>query len=217
MKEEELENNENSDNEDFYVEIREDDNLKTSENEIEVIKISELLFTKNCKYTKKINSINELENEFLIEVENLANKYGVLRDDFLTIFSLETIKTFSPCILNPHNNAIGLIQFTGKTLEDDIKVSFDEMAKTTRVEQLEYVDKYLTKYKSNIDDLTSLYLAVFLPSIIDESSNDNFIIPQKYYNQNIALDKNRNGEIKISEIKYYLEIYEVSSEREIFS
>ena len=206
----ELENNENSDNEDFYVELESDNNLKISENEIEVIKISELLFTKNCKYTKKINSINELENEFLIEVENLANKYGVLRDDFLTIFSLETIKTFSPCILNPYNNAIGLIQFTGKTLEEDIEVSFDEMAKTTRVEQLEYVDKYLSKYKSDIDDLTSLYLVIFLPSVIKESSNEDFVIPQKYYKQNTALDENNDGEIKISEINYYLEEYRVS-------
>ena len=196
-------------NNEFNIKIR-NNNLKSSENEIEVVEISELLFTKNCKYTKKINRVDELENEFLEGVQDLANKYGVSRDDFLTIFSLETIKTFSPCILNRNNYAIGLIQFTERTLEDDIKVSFDEISLMTRVEQLEYVDKYLSKYKSDIKDLSSLYLAVFLPSIIDESSNEDFVIPQKYYKQNIPLDKNQNGEIKVSEINYYLEEHKVS-------
>ena len=208
--EEDLEDNESSNEEDFYVELERNNNLKSSENEIEVVEISELLFTKNCKYTKKINRVDELENEFLEGVQDLANKYGVSRDDFLTIFSLETIKTFSPCILNRNNYAIGLIQFTERTLEDDIKVSFDEISLMTRVEQLEYVDKYLSKYKSDIKDLSSLYLAVFLPSIIDESSNEDFVIPQKYYKQNIPLDKNQNGEIKVSEINYYLEEHKVS-------
>ena len=171
---------------------------------------SDFIFEDNCKYKKKINDIDELEEEFLKGVENLSSKYnGVSSDDFLTIFSLETIKTFSPCILNPHNKAIGLIQFTGETLKE-LDVSFDEMSVMTRTEQLKYVDKYLIRYKSDIKDLTSLYLAIFLPSIIEESSNDNFIIPQKYYKQNIALDENNDGEIKISEINYYLEEYKFS-------
>ena len=117
--------------------------------------------------------------------------------------------------VNSSSGATGLIQFTPQTAKD-LGTTTAELKNMSPVEQLDYVEKYLVKYKKAAGfkaneklDAGDLYALVFLPGranrdiLTDES--------EKYYAANApALDLNNDGKITKDELSRRMMTHRVS-------
>jgi hypothetical protein len=71
----------------------------------------------------------------------------------------------------------------------------------TAVEQLDYVERYFTPYKGRLQTLEDVYLAILYPAAIGtDPSSELFKKGTIAYQQNIGLDKNKDGAVTPAEI-----------------
>ena len=145
--------------------------------------------------------------DFIEKVKAICLRLGINPDWLMIVMKFETANTFSPSIKNKGSGAVGLIQFTEIT-QKDLGVTLAQLGAMTAVRQLDYVEKYLTPYKSKISDVYSLYLAVFSPAFLgrpDEqviySKSATTELARRRYELNKGLDINKDGVITIWEIK----------------
>lgn len=140
------------------------------------------------------------EPNFYNEVVRISENLGTAPENLLSVISFETGGTFSPSIKNAVNGkATGLIQFMPNTASS-LGTSTNELAKMTATEQLSFVERYLSPFAGKINNLSDLYMAVFMPKFI--TSSDNTEIAQEggtVYSQNSGLDINKDGAITKSE------------------
>lgn len=107
------------------------------------------------------------DKAFQKQVTRVAKKYNVSEDDLYRVMAFESMGTFSPSVRNEHG-ATGLIQFMPSTAKE-LGTSTDELAKMSRAEQMNYVDKYFATHrlkkakKPTVDDL---YLTIFKPKAV---------------------------------------------------
>ena len=87
---------------------------------------------------------NILDQEFVDKTNEVASRLGI-RDvnELLRVFDLETRGTFSASEVNPDSGATGLIQFMSKYGAKTVGKTLEELKAMSRVEQLDYVEKYL--------------------------------------------------------------------------
>ncbi len=142
--------------------------------------------------------------DFVIEVENIASRLGTDAKFLMTAMAFETGGTFSPSIQNSQSGAIGLIQFTDIAIErinKDYKTSLtkNKLKSMTRVEQLEYVEKYLNPYKGQLDSIEDVYMAILWPDAVGKGSSYEIFSRQIEYDQNKGLDVNNDGKITVAE------------------
>jgi hypothetical protein len=157
-------------------------------------------YAENCKYTKTINSIDELEDEFKEGISKLSQKYNNIGEEyFYQAIAFETANTFSPCIIN-NIGAVGLIQFTQSTAKDELKTTSKELSELTRTEQLEFVDLFLNRHKDKIVNPEDIYWAIHLPTSLDSGKDLLYDDSSKYYARNPALDVNKDGKVYKSEV-----------------
>lgn len=127
----------------------------------------------------------------------------------MTVMSIETSKiidgkpepTFDPTIESPHSSAVGLIQFTAATATE-LKTTTGKLKAMSAVDQMDYVQKYLLKYKGKLSSVEDTYFAVFNPGFIGKGDNE--ILPDKFYLPNKGLDKNADGKISRGEVAAYV-------------
>ena len=142
------------------------------------------------------------DTEFMSEVERLSKKYKWDPSILLGIIDFETGGTFSPSKANAAGSgATGLIQFI-QTTARSLGTSTSELAKMTRAEQMQFVEKYLDQFGSKIvgADPADVYMAVLFPKAINKS--DDFVLfkfGSKAYRQNSGLDRNGDGTITKAE------------------
>ena len=113
----------------------------------------------------------------------------------------ETGGTYNPAEKNKAGSgAVGLIQFMPATLKE-WGVTTEQAAKMTRVEQLELVKKHLKRWTRPGDDFRDVYMSILFP-VAAGKPNDYVLFtkgtkekPNISYNQNIGLDKNKDGTI----------------------
>jgi len=133
---------------------------------------------------------------FRAELVRVSDRLGVDPSALAAVISFETGGTFSASIRNPHSSAVGLIQFMEQTAER-LGTSTDVLAAMSAIEQLAYVETYLRLAAGGrlLFSPTDLYMAVFAPSAIGRP--DGWPIPYsgKAYEQNSALDRDRDGQI----------------------
>lgn len=161
---------------------------------------------------KKADPLATVKNDpsFISKVKQVANSVKCDFTHLLGLMEIESASTFSPSIFNGINH-YGLIQFAEsykkvqlfhKKVGDTTKglTAKRQLTKLTRVEQMDYVEGFLDKWKkangmgSQTLSPSDLYTLVFLPDYADKpdtyvfatKSND----PLLYWKQNPALRDN---------------------------
>jgi hypothetical protein len=129
----------------------------------------------------------------LLELMNIANKYGFPGEWLINLIGFETGKTYSPSITNSIG-ATGLIQFMPSTASGNcLKTTTDALRKMTFKQQLAYVDKYLycnlkphLKFGKVPDTFTQgdLFMTIFYPVAVNKP---NFVFPDKVVRANSGI------------------------------
>ena len=135
------------------------------------------------------------DGAFLGAVETTSQNLGINSADLLTAISFETVGTFRPDIKNPGSTATGLIQFLESTAKG-LGTSTSALAKMSRVEQMEYVEKYLRPFKGRMKNLGDVYMAIHWPAGVGK--DDSYVMYRKGSNNYVAnknLDVNGDGTV----------------------
>lgn len=131
----------------------------------------------------------------------ISKQLEISPDYLMACIAFETGETFSPSIKNAAGSgAVGLIQFMPETAKY-LKTSTSELEKMSAVDQLDYVKKYFSTYKKKLRTLEDVYMAILLPTAIGKPIDHVFFRKgTKAYQQNIGLDKNKDGKIVLKEV-----------------
>lgn len=144
----------------------------------------------------------QADTEFLGEVNRIAEKLDMPAANLLGIMDFETGGTFNPAQKNAAGSSgTGLIQFMAKTAKS-LGTSTKELAKMTRTEQLQWVERYLDQYGDMIQgaSVEDVYMSVLYPKAIGKSPDYTlFTRGSKAYTQNRGLDTNRDGKVSKAE------------------
>jgi len=148
------------------------------------------------------------DKKFVSEVEKLSTELKIPVNYLWAVMGFETGGTFDPAEYNKGpdgtkesgSGAVGLIQFMPATLKE-WGVTTEQAAKMTRVEQLELVKKHLKRWTRPGDDFRDVYMSILFP-VAAGKPNDYVLFtkgtkekPNTRYDQNIGLDKNKDGTI----------------------
>lgn len=121
----------------------------------------------------------------------------------MVVMELETAGTFDPSITNSLGYT-GLIQF-GKAAASDIGTTTNALRAMNALDQLDYVERYLTPYKSKMNRLPDVYLAVFFPAAIGKQDGwtlqTSRLSAERIAKWNPGFDVNKDKVIQIWEIK----------------
>lgn len=92
---------------------------------------------------------------------------------------------FNPQAVNPSTNATGLIQFIPSTARS-LGTTTDALRGMTGVQQMAYVEKYLSKFKGKFNSPADTYMAVFYPAAIGKPADWSFPSEVSRYNPGIT-------------------------------
>lgn len=146
--------------------------------------------------TMKAREVMTADPEFASEVNRLATKYGVPPNALLAVMQFES--GFSPSIRNAAGSgATGLIQFMPSTARA-LGTTTDALAQMSRAEQMVYVEKYFDQFASRLSggSIDDIYMAVLWPAAAGKT--DEYVLfsrGTRAYEQNIGLDKNKDGTV----------------------
>ena len=144
---------------------------------------------------------------FISKVIDLCGRLGIDPQWLMIVMRFESAGTFLPNVKNPNSSAVGLIQFTAVGASAVGKTTA-QLAAMSAVEQLDYVEKYLTPYRGRMTDLYQVYMAVFAPTYIGRPDAQKvYASPSVSYTANRALDTNNDGVITVGEIKSVIRRY----------
>ncbi len=133
--------------------------------------------------------------DFIKAVKGTAKSLNCSYIDLLACMAFETGRTFNPAIRNSIG-ATGLIQFI-KPTAISLGTTTDELAGMTRVEQMQWVEKYFKKgpvAKVAQPQLEDLYMQILWPVAVGKDLD--YVLfkePTKAYEQNKGLDKEKKG------------------------
>jgi hypothetical protein len=142
--------------------------------------------------------------DFNKKLDKVASALGVKSSDLLAVMKQES--GVNPSAQNGTSGATGLIQFMPDTARR-LGTTTAELRQMSGVEQLDYVYKYYKMTGVGNGTLGDLFMAVFMPKYI--GYDDDFVLGQrgasgfsgKVYAQNRGLDRNRDGEITVADVK----------------
>ena len=145
--------------------------------------------------------LNAIKNpDFKAKLQLVADKLGIDPSSLITVMKKES--NIDPAAVNKKSGATGLIQFMPKTALS-LGTTTDALRKMSAVDQLDYV--YLYYKKAGVKpgmDAGDLYVATFYPAALGKSKDT--VIGRKgspVYDQNVILDKNRDGYITVADIR----------------
>ena len=101
----------------------------------------------------------------MAKVQHIAGKLDIPPEWLMAVMWFES--KIDPRAQNPYTNATGLIQFYPGTAIG-MGTTINRLLHMTNVEQLDWVYDYLKVYKSKLDSVESVYLAVFYPRAMDK-------------------------------------------------
>jgi hypothetical protein len=146
------------------------------------------------------------DTAFQEEVSAVAGRLGISEADLYAVMSFETGGTFNPGIRNAAGSgATGLIQFMPSTARG-LGTTTEALAGMSRVEQLQYVEKYLSNKGIRGGNLSDVYMSVLFPAAVGKP--DNFVLFGRgamsgytgvAYTQNKGLDSNGDGSVTKAE------------------
>ena len=148
------------------------------------------------------------DKEFLKRVDEVSKKIGANPADLLGLMASES--GLNPQSVNSSSGATGLIQFMPDTARE-LGTSTSALRGMSRVEQMDYVEKYLLKTAPKNPTPGHLYTSVFLPAFAKKPAN--YVVakrggftdswgnhPASWYTGNAGLDMNKDGSITIAEL-----------------
>lgn len=97
------------------------------------------------------------------------------------------------------HRATGLIQFMPFTSKE-LGITNTELREMTNVQQLDYVEKYLKRFKGKFKSFVDVYLSVFYPIAVGRG-DDYTITRDIIAMQNSIFDRNKDLDITVLEIK----------------
>jgi len=152
----------------------------------------------NYNQIQGVRGNRHVTQEFLNEVENVAQRLGTRPEYLLSVMSFETGGSFNPSIRNGIG-ATGLIQFLPSTARG-LGTSTDALSRMSSVEQLRYVEKYFDQpnFRGRLGSLEGLYTAVLSGRARQNSEDVLFTRGTAAYRQN-PLDWNNDGRITAGE------------------
>jgi hypothetical protein len=137
---------------------------------------------------------------FRTKTAAIEQRLGMQKGDLLRIMDFETGGTFSPAQRNQAGSgATGLIQFMPDTAKA-LGTTTEALAAMSPEQQLDMVEKYLSKYKGRIGSLEDAYMAVLYPEAIGKGGGYRlFTEGTKAYEQNAALDTDKKGYVTVDD------------------
>ena len=143
---------------------------------------------------------------FVKEVIAISQRLEINPNWLMAVMELETAGTFNPAITNKLGYT-GLIQF-GEAAAKDIGTTTLYLRVLSGLEQLKYVEKYLSRYKGKMNSLEDTYLAVFFPAAIGKAQgwilHTSRLSAGRIANWNPLFDVNKDNAIQVWEIKQKL-------------
>jgi hypothetical protein len=132
---------------------------------------------------------------FRTKVREICAFLGCNPSDLMAAMAFETGESFSPSIRNKLSGATGLIQFMPSTARN-LGTTTDALAAMTAENQLNYVARYFTPFKGHLSTIEDVYMAILWPKAVGASNQTVlFAQPSQAYEQNQALDSNRDGAV----------------------
>ena len=110
--------------------------------------------------------------DFVKKVKDVSADLGIPPNWLMVAMDIETASTFNPAITNSLGYT-GLIQF-GTVAAKELGTTTAKLRKMNGVEQLDYVYRYLKRYKSKFKSLQDVYLSILFPIAVGKP--DNWII-----------------------------------------
>jgi len=142
----------------------------------------------------------KVRDDFKRKTITISHRLNMDPSHLMAIMAFETGRSFDPSITNhAGSGATGLIQFMPATAKG-LGTSTSRLALMNAVEQLDYVEAYLTPYAGRMENLASAYMAVLYPRAVGKP--DSYILFRKgsrAYKLNRGLDANDNGQITKAE------------------
>ena len=136
----------------------------------------------------------------------MAGRLGISEADLMAVMSFETGGTFNPSIPNAAGSgATGLIQFMPSTARG-LGTTTEALARMSRAEQMQYVEKYLSNKGVRGGNLSDVYMAVLFPAAVGKP--DDYVLfgrgamsgyTGRAYTQNRGLDSNGDGSVTKAE------------------
>lgn len=155
-----------------------------------------LIFAENVKTNQKA---------FIEKVILISTKLSIDPNWLMAVMQFES--GLNPAKVNPFSKAVGLIQFMPDTAQS-LGTSLTALKAMSNVQQLDYVYRYLSFYKSKIKAFVDLYFAVFFPLAIDKPLEWVFeskkLSRSKIAEQNPVFDINKDGKITVAEVQEIL-------------
>lgn len=159
----------------------------------------------------------KIDPDFMYKVQKIASELNCNTEDLLAVMNAESGLDAQAENISGRG-AVGLIQFTNVAVEElnrhGCSVTKEQLKNMDALEQLDYVEKYLKiakSYKFSEDAKLSagdLYAIVFLPGRADRDILS--VKGENYYNSNVGLDINRDGQITKSELENRVNHFRVS-------
>lgn len=164
------------------------------------------------KSDTKTQKNGNTDNIFLNKVKSIAKDLNCDYRDLLAVMNAES--GLKADARNRYSGATGLIQFLPSTAKS-FGTTTEELSKMSKLEQLNYVERFLTQAKKQAgfgkgEKLSGgkLYALVFLPSRakreILTTSNE------KYYKANKGIDLNKDGKITTNELDRRVKSFRVN-------
>lgn len=136
-------------------------------------------------------------DDFLNETSRVAKRLGAQPHHLLNVMAAES--GLNPAISNPGSNATGLIQFMPSTARG-LGTTTEALKGMSAVDQLKYVEKYLSPYKGRLNSQADVYGAIYLPKRLGQSVYATKGQPE--YDQNRGLDIGGKGYISAADLEH---------------
>ncbi len=141
---------------------------------------------------------------FLAKLQTICGRLGL--DPSWLMIAMYKESGLKPGAYNASSRATGLIQFLPSTAKG-LGTSVEALRLMTGVQQLDYVEKYLTPYKGRFGSFVDAYLAIFYPKAVGKG--ELYVIARKgtlAYELNKGMDRNPDtGKLSVLDVKVWLQ------------
>ena len=145
------------------------------------------------------------DSDFLAKTNQVSTNLGIPEEDLLRVIQFETAGSFAPDQLSGTSSAVGLIQFMPDTAKD-LGTTSKDLALLNRVQQMDFVEKYLSRFKGKMKDFGDIYMAVHFPAAVGK--DDDYVVyakdheykgRRKAYEATKGMDVNKDGKVTKAE------------------
>ncbi len=161
---------------------------------------------RETKLLKQLRMDRKFNEEERMRIAEIARKLDLNKDWIYFVIYKESRGNHRA--VNKHTGATGLIQFLPRVAKS-LGTSTYSLRTMTRMEQLDYVEKYFERVTSKyeIDSYFDLYLSVFYPRAMGQSNS--YVIGKKgskVVSYNKGVDVNKDSIITVKDFKRYTQL-----------